>query len=233
MNNQTNWGLYERLRPAQIESIKAASPIAYVPFGAIEWHSYHCPTGLDGHKAHGLLRELAKETGGLVLPPFFVGTDSIKPFKGFKQTIEHSRETVRLLASEILEQLADENFRVIVLLTGHYSQGQQDMIAAAAAEFRQRHPDVGLWSGGDNIPLEGKFQMNHAARGETSLQLLFEPDTVDLSLLPRDRVTTLDDDGVWGDDPREATRAEGERMMRAFVDYMAPRVRELAAEHAR
>jgi len=233
MNPEKKWGQFERLRPAQIESIKRETPVAYVPFGAIEWHSYHAPTGLDCHKSHGLLRELASVVGGLVLPPLYVGTDSIKPFKGFKQTIEHSRETVRLLASEILEQLADEGFRVIVLLSGHYSQGQQDMIAEAAAEFRERHPDIGLWSGGDNIPLEGKFQMNHAARGETSFQLYFEPDTVDLSLLPSDRVATLDDDGVWGDDPREATREEGERMVHAFIEYMEPRVRELLRESAR
>jgi len=75
--------------------------------------------------------------------------------------------------------------------------------------------------------------MNHAARGETSFQLYFEPDTVDLSLLPSDRVATLDDDGVWGDDPREATREEGERMVHAFIEYMEPRVRELLRESAR
>ncbi|NUM68336.1 creatininase family protein [candidate division KSB1 bacterium] len=114
------WGKYEQLRPAQIAAIRARTPIAYLPWGALEWHSYHAPIGLDGIKAHGLCEALAKETGGVVLPAVYVGTDTIKPYKGFHHTIEHNAETVTKLCLEFLQQLADEDFKVIVLVTGHY-----------------------------------------------------------------------------------------------------------------
>jgi creatinine amidohydrolase len=53
------WGRYENLRPAQIDAIRAQTPLAYLPWGALEWHSYHAPIGLDGIKAQELCEALA------------------------------------------------------------------------------------------------------------------------------------------------------------------------------
>jgi creatinine amidohydrolase len=225
------WGLYERLRPSQVETIRDAASVAYVPWGALEWHSYHNPIGLDGIKAHGLCIELAKATGGVVLPPFYLGTDTIKPLKGFKHTLDHGRALVREAMEQVLDQLADEGFRVIVLLTGHYGGGHVEAMNEACAAFAERHPDVGIWGLADWQPLEGLWPMNHAAHGETSFCMHFAGSTVDLSALPDDRVTTLDDDGVWGDDPREASGDAGAQMTADFVERAAGRVRELLERH--
>lgn len=231
--SQPLWGNYEQLRPAQIEAIRARTPIAYLPWGALEWHSYHAPIGLDGIKAHGLCEALAKETGGVVLPAVYVGTDTIKPYKGFHHTIEHATETVTKLCLEFLEQLADEDFKVIVLITGHYGEGHVKAIQAAAEVFRNSHPNIGLWAMPDSEPLEGAFPKNHAARGETSFQLLFKPELVDLSLLPAEREATLDDDGVLGEDPRRASSAEGAEMLQVFLKNAVPKIRKLLEEYAR
>lgn len=227
-----NWGCYERLRPDQIEQIRRDTPIAYLPWGALEWHSYHNPVGLDGIKAHGLCKALAEETGGVVLPPVYVATATIKPFKGFKHSIEHSADTIRLLSREFLEQLVDEEFKVIVLVTGHYGGGHMKAIRETADEFSRTHPTVGLWAFPDSEPLEGLYPANHAARGETSFQLLFDPEPVDLSLLPADRDATLDDDGVWGEDPRQATGEQGAAMLHAFVAFSVPKIHALLDECA-
>jgi creatinine amidohydrolase len=226
-NNKIAWGRYENLRPAQIEAIRKQAPIAYLPWGALEWHSYHAPIGLDGIKANGLCEALAQETGGVVLPPVYIGTDTIKPYKGFHHTIDHSAETVTKLCLEFLTQLADESFKVIVLVTGHYGGGHVDAIQKAAAEFAASHPEIGLWAFPDSEPLEGAYPKNHAARGETSFQLLFKPELVDLTLLPPDRETTLDDDGVWGEDPRKASTAEGAQMLKVFLENAVPKIRKL------
>ena len=79
-----NWGEYARLRPHQIAEIMSLVPVAYLPWGAIEWHSYHNPVGLDGFIAEAQCRALARKNGGLTFPVVFAGTDTIKPFKGFK-----------------------------------------------------------------------------------------------------------------------------------------------------
>jgi len=227
MPNQMAWGRYENLRPAQIDAIRAHAPIAYLPWGALEWHSYHAPIGLDGIKANGLCEALAQETGGVVLPPVYVGTDTIKPCKGFHHTLDHSTEIVTKLCLEFLTQLADEGFKVIVLITGHYGDGHVKAIEEAAQKFAQENPQIGLWAFPDSEPLEGFFPKNHAARGETSFQLLFKPELVDLNLLPPDRETTLDDDGVWGEDPRQASAVEGERMLNVLLKNAVPKIKKL------
>ena len=171
------WGNYELLRPSQIEAIRDETPIAYVPWGALEWHSYHNPVGLDGLKAHGLCGALAQRTGGVVLPAFYIGTDTIKPFKGFhRYTLDHRESTVQLAcARNCLTQLADEALpgdcpchRPLWART--CSSTQRD----GCAEFSAKSPDIkvrGLIA--DWEPVEGKFEGNHAARGETAYQMLF------------------------------------------------------------
>lgn len=225
------WGQYEALRPAQIETIRAASPIAYIPWGALEWHSYHNPIGLDGMQAHGQCKALAKETGGVVLPPFYVGTDTIKPFKGFPHSIEHSAETVRQLCTEVLAQLADEQFNMLIVVTGHCGGGHTDALQTAVNAFSKAHPDIGVKLIPSFAPTQETYPSNHAARGETSYQLLYEPDLVDLNKLPGDRVTTLDEDGVWGDDPRLASAEEGARIERLFVERVLIEIQNMTIDN--
>ena len=76
------WGLYETMIPTQIEDVLNSTPIAYIPWGALEYHSYHNPVGLDGIKAHGLCVDLAKEVGGVVLPPIYQAANLIKSYPG-------------------------------------------------------------------------------------------------------------------------------------------------------
>lgn len=225
--NTPPWGRYERLRPDQIEAIRDCVPLAYLPWGALEWHSYHNPIGLDGMQAHGQCQALAQRTGGVVLPPVYVGADTIKPYKGFPHTLDHSADLVARLCAEFLEQLADEGFRVVIVITGHCSGGHTAALQQAADAFQARHPAVGVWMIPSFEPIKDTYPANHAARGETSWQLCFEPDAVDLARLPPDRVATLDEDGVWGDDPREASAQEGEAMLRLFCERCIPTINDL------
>ncbi len=223
------WGAYEMLRPAQIDAIKAEAPIAYLPWGALEWHGVHNPVGLDALKARKLCEALARETGGVVLPPVYAGTDTMKPFKGFKHTIEHRRDTVKALCADYLEQLADEGFKVIVLVMGHYGSVHVQALLETIEAFTAEHPGVRIWAFPDYEPVESDYPGNHAARGETAYQMLFHPDTVDLSALPAGRAITLDQDGVMGDDPRTAAAEYGAEMLAAFVAAAAPKVKAMLA----
>jgi creatinine amidohydrolase len=217
------WGPYERLRPDQIETIRAQSPIAYLPWGALQWHSHHCPIGLDGTQAHGQCLALAMRTGGVVLPPVYAGTD----------TIEHSPALVRLLCMEYLEQLVDEGFRLIVIVTGHSGGGHIQSLRETCTTFQTRHSDASVWLVPSFEPIKDHYPSNHAARGETSFQLLFNPTVVALERLPQDREPTLDDDGVWGPDPREATMQEGRDMLDLFCERCIPHILGLLAPYRR
>jgi creatinine amidohydrolase len=228
----TPWGQYERLRPAEIEAIRARTPVAYLPWGALEWHSYHNPIGLDGMQAHGQSCALAARTGGVVLPPIYIGTDTIKPFKGFGHTIEHAASTVRTLCREFLGQLAEEGFRVIVLITGHCGGGHVDALREAVEQFTGEHDNTEVLLFPSFEPMQDRYPSNHAALGETSFQLLFDPLVVDLAALPQDRVTTLDEDGVWGEDPRNATAEHGQTMLEVFLDRTLPEINDRINRYA-
>lgn len=227
---ERTWGQYERLRVGQIEAIRRKRAIAYIPWGALEWHSYHNPIGLDGIVAEGICRATAARTGGIVLPPVYIATSTIKRLKGFGHTLEHSEGVIRQLADELLAQLVEEEFKVIALLTGHCGQPHYDILQKAGERCAARHPEVRVVVLTETDRLQGMAERNHAARGETSLQLYFAPETVDLSLLPKDRAATLDDDGVLGEDPRHATAEEGERLTRAFAERFAAEIDELWEE---
>lgn len=224
------WGRFERLRPAAIEEVRAATPVAYLPWGALEWHGVHAPTGLDGMQALLQCEALAAALGGVVLPVVYAGTDTIKPFKGFGHTVEHRAATVAALLTEFLDGLADEGWRVLVVVTGHAGQGHQDALHAAADAFEGRRSDVAVrvWTSFDLIA--DRYPPNHAARGEVSLQLVADAALVDLAAIPAGPAPTLDGEGVWGEDPRRATADEGAAMLRLFVDRAAAHLRPLLVE---
>lgn len=212
------WGLYHKLRPAQIDAIKRVTPMAYVPWGALEWHSYHNPVGLDGLIADELCQGLAERMGGLVLPPVYLATDTIKVAHNFPHSVEISQSLVSSMCTELCQQLVEEKFKYIVIVTGHCGGGHRDALGDAVSAFQSAHPEITTILVPAFDPVQDTWAVNHAAVGETSLQMHAEENLVDLSLLPKERAPTLDDDGVWGDDPREATAAKGQQILNLFVD---------------
>ncbi|HFA49346.1 MAG TPA: creatininase family protein [Bacteroidetes bacterium] len=231
MKNRTIWGCYEQLRPDQIEAIQASTPIAYLPWGALEYHSYHNPVGLDGIKAHGLCVDLAKRVGGAVLPPVYQAANLIKSYPGVdfpKHSIEFSEELIRMTCREYFQQLAEAGFKITVLLTGHAGEPHIDILKEVAEEFNQKMDDCHFWSLAEfDILPDELLVANHSALGETSLQLVYAPETVALERLPQGREITLVQDGIAGKDPRGATLEHGQAIAEAFLDKAAGMLGEL------
>lgn len=219
------WGHYGDLRPSQIEKIRSATPVAYVPWGALEWHCNHDPIGLDSAKARGICAELARETGGVVLPPIPMGVNTIKPYKGFGHTIDFSADLASRVAEELCLQLADESFKLVILFTGHYPPEQIDALEAGAERARKQLKDTQIVVWADNLLMGDAFKADHAGATETSFQMLFEPGSVDFSGLPEGSLT-LDQHGVTGDDPREASAERGQRQLDVVLKNGVPQVRD-------
>jgi creatinine amidohydrolase len=205
------------MRPGQLEKALRDFPVAYVPFGPIEWHGRHLPLGTDALKAHGILVKTAEQFGGVVYPPVFF-------HEGFP------REFLVSVLTELFGRLKKTGFRVILGVSGHNVQGQIDMINTALEPVVADGTvaGVGLWE----ITLSRGAESNtdHAAKWETSDMMFFYPDLVDL--------TTLGDgplapnmkppDGIGGLDPRKHASFEvGRRNVELASQAIGRKAREL------
>ncbi len=220
---------FEEMKPEDYRRAKDAAPIAYIPWGAHEWHGRHNALGLDTLKAHGQCMELCAATGGVVFPAVYCGTNTMKEGSGFDCTLEFSRECVRLYAAEHLRQIADEGFRVIVVLMGHYGGEHMRVIQDAVEEFNSSQTAATAWAFPDFEPTaEEGFPGEHAAACETSYLMYFRPELVDLTRLPADGDLAFATEGIFGQDPRvAASRARGREGVNVLVKNAAPRIREM------
>lgn len=231
------WGRYELLMPAEIEAIFAQHPVAYLPWGALEYHGQHAAIGLDGLKAHGLSVALAQAAGGLVLPPVYIAANTMKGVKELthkRHSLDFSEDLLRALVREHLDQLADEKFRIVFVLCGHVGQPHYDIIKDEARQFNARQSATrAIATSETDLVSPDLVIVNHAALGEISFLLHTHPACVDLKRLPTDRMPTVEQDAVWGPDPREATAEKGRLYTAAFVSAAQKLITSTRAEITR
>ncbi len=153
----------------------------------------------------------------------------MKLHPGFDCTLEFSRDCVQHFVREYLDQLADEGFKVIVILMGHYGGEHQKAIQEVVSEFNGSQDACVAWAFPDYEPTKDEgFPGDHAGASETSYMLHFHPELVDLSRLPTDRELTIEEDGIMGSDPRTNASAEkGREALNVLVKNAAPKVLEL------
>ena len=219
---------YETLLPREFEVILETAPVAYLPWGALEWHGYHMALGNDGLKAHGIMQKVADRTGGVVLPPVWCGFDTLKlaDHGGFPLTLEFKRETVMQLLTEYLEQLADIGFKLIVVVSGHYGPPHIAALVEAANLFTiwQKQYDTRVWIIPEyDLVTDLEYRGDHAAKWETAILMHLHPELVDLSRL--DDASAGEKGGILGEDPRQSATPElGEEIVAAIVERLSGRV---------
>ena len=171
---------FEELQPSDLTAILEQAPVAYFPIGSIEYHGFHLPFGFDTFHAHALCLDAAQQTGGAVLPPTFWG---FRGHVGFPGSLLLREETIAALARDVLEQVTDQGFRLIVILTGHWPDVQGEMLRGVAAEHMAAHPDI-------RVIVCDPFNLHptdrpieHAGLVETSAMLNLRPDLVAMAKL--------------------------------------------------
>jgi creatinine amidohydrolase len=198
----------ERLRPDQILARMAGSSLAFLPVGPLEWHGPHLPLGTDPLIALGVAERVARATGGVVLPPFFWGTERERAprqlrslgFPGSEgeyvvgmdfpanslKSLYVREEFFGLLVREMLDRLVWQGFRVIAVVNGHGAPNHVAVLDRLAAEFTAAGPAQVLslfaWAkDGQDYPENGG---GHATADEVSRMLFLHQSLVDLSALP-------------------------------------------------
>jgi len=222
-----NANKYAALRPDQLAERIAAVPVAYVPWGALEWHSFHLPVGLDGFTAAHIAQRTAERTGGVVLPTMFLPVTTLP----HRFSISFKVNTVRAVLDELLAELACVGFRVVVILSGHYAQGHELVLMDAAEAAMQQHGIHVLTA--PPLALLGEEYLDHAGHWETAQLLALAPQFVDLDRFRRelaaDPQAPVARFGVLGPLPTNATAADGEQVIMQAVDQIARWAQHLLA----
>lgn len=198
---------YELMRPGEVVEARQRVPVAFVPFGPLEWHGPHLPLGTDGLHAHHVAVRAAQTVGGVVLPAVFAGADSLQgqdtslgldhvglpatervmgmdyPGNPVKSTYV-DESIVGLLARDLVRFLKSEPYRVVVIVNGHGAENHQRTLRRIAEE--ETEPDgvvvryVTAWT----PPEAPAHDPGHADRYETSILMALEQQHVDVGQLP-------------------------------------------------
>jgi len=226
---------YELLHPDELDRIVRKRPIAYIPLGSLEWHGRHLPLGNDTIKAYEICLRAAKITGGVVFPPIYWGAECLKLRAiGIRDgTVDIDYFVFKAFLLDIVRRVMKQGFRVIVLLTGHYSREQVSAIKEVA-EMCERITESVKPKGTPSVriialpeyelALDLGYHGDHAAKWETSILMYLRPELVDM-----EKLTDLL--GVDGEDPRKkASKELGEKVVTLITNRLCKLVRNALRE---
>ena len=207
---------YEELLPHEMEEIIKDKPIAYLPFGTLEWHGLHLALGNDAVKAYELCLRVAEKAGGVIVPATYWAIGGMP----HPWTTRLDAQLIERLFYAIFEQMAHVGFKVVVAMTGHYGIEQFYTLKKAACEFMHRSNLVVAPMPEYEVAFEKGYRGDHAAKWETSILWALRPELVDVSRLSKNLDEPLE--GVGGEDPRVyASKELGEEVISHMVDRLS------------
>jgi len=217
------------LKPHEVEAVLRDEPIVFVPYGTVEWHGPQMAVGNDAIKTDLMCRRIAERTGGVVMPPVYLGCETHQVF-GFGLTLQFDDSLTRHYFSNLFRELEKFGFKMIVVVLGHAGGTDIDIISRAAVEAEGRSKAKYLFFAECDISGPAGYPGDHAAVWETSVLMHLRPDLVDMTLIPdkdypaydvKNRLTSefFKETGIYGEDPRGRASAElGKKIVETIVD---------------
>lgn len=196
---------FEYMRPEEILAEQKRCSIVYVPVGPLEWHGPAMPYGTDPLAAAEVARRAASITGGVVIPPLYLGTERERSRRlledaGFENpdiyvkgmdvpknamaSFYTPEEIFGVVVREYLRLLVKQGYRLIVIVNGHGATGQAATLERLSIEFSNETASRVITVMGIASYDQADEDRGHATRLETSIQMALHPDNVDLSRLP-------------------------------------------------
>ncbi|TXT64514.1 MAG: hypothetical protein BAJALOKI3v1_200025 [Promethearchaeota archaeon] len=215
-------------KPNDLEKLLKEKPIAYVPFGALEWHGEHNVLGVDSIKASYICKKSIEITGGVLFPCVNYGAfDTLR----FPFTFHFKKQRLKKITKKVAKQLCEMGFKIIIFLTGHYPSSQIKSVKRATQNISKKYqgcfalgiPEYYL------VPDLDYFG-DHAAEWETSIMLAIDENLVDLDNLPNDLSfpERAKRHGILGKDPNNyASKEKGEKILTQIVLRLTDAVLEV------
>nr|WP_052294977.1 creatininase family protein [Oscillochloris trichoides] len=221
MSEAPIWGRYVELRPDKLAAIRSHAPVAYVPWGGMEWHGPHLPLGIDGIVADAVALRAVRRTGGVLLPTVWLAANVLP----HPDSMSLSSGLLSQLLDTMLAQLAAAGWRVVVLTSGHYGHAHELTMIAAAERAIQQHGLLALAA--PCFALVDEAMQDRAALWESSMALALRPELVHLQSLGLAPLRP-ESSGVIGRDPRDTASASlGNSALNLAGERLAAAVSEL------
>jgi creatinine amidohydrolase len=162
------WQEFQELVPAKIDTV-------LVPMGSLEPHGV-IPNGTDSLAPEAMARDIAERTNALIAPTLNYGLTAA--MKGFPGAVSISEEAYAPFAESIVQNLADQRFKNIIILNGHGGNTNvlNQVATRVANRARVRVLVLNWWVLADDIT-KTVFKENggHAGNNETAYIQAFLP----------------------------------------------------------
>ncbi len=147
---------YEMMFPDDIERALSQNTPLVLPVGVLEYHSSHCPVGVDGLLVVKAVEMLEKQIELVILPPFYYGAASFA-ISGPRSsgTLDISSEAIHLFARSLFDNLLAVGFKNIHVFLHHQTENfaggmPTDLAFRFAAKqalfsFLEKEKGLGWW----------------------------------------------------------------------------------------
>lgn len=223
------------------------NPMAVIPFGSVEQHGPHLPSGTDSMAADVVAHALAERLDALVVP---FGPYGVTPIHaGHPGTVSLGRATFESLLADICDELVGMGVNRLVFVNWH--EGNIASMDAVATDLQRRHPGVYVVTShacyvAQRIYADRGGELTHGGGIEAMAVMAHDPGLVAveragqaerpdhalaMDAMRRDRetygyitdVTEIDADGWYGD-PGWATPELAEGFADTVADAIAAKV---------
>ena len=193
--NDINWIEFGNFVPSKINTV-------LLPTGTLEPHGV-INNGADNDAPEAMALDLAEELNAMVAPTLPYGMTGT--LAGYPGAFTLSEAAYRPFIKEILEGLAKNGFKNIIILNGH-GGGQTDVLQSVATEVANelnvRTLVINWWSFASDVTLEVFGEDGgHAGLNETAFIQAINPELVHKELYNDDMTTAYPKKGTWSATP--------------------------------
>lgn len=193
--DRINWMEFREVVPSKINTV-------LLPVGTLEPHGV-INNGADNTAPFATAQKIAKRTNALIAPVLPYGiTGSMDAYPG---AFTISETAYRPFVKQILEGLAKNNFKNIIILNGHggaQTAVLQSVAAEVAAEKKVRTLVINWWSFASDVTKEVFGEDGgHAGLNETAFIQAIDPSLVHPERYKDDLATAYPAAGTWSATP--------------------------------
>ncbi|GHV05006.1 creatinine amidohydrolase [Spirochaetia bacterium] len=234
---------WEYLTPTDFKALAKNEGLCVLPIGSLERHGEHLPFGTDGLTAHEISYRAALREPCVVFPPYWFG--QLHEASCFTGTINFSTTLLLQVLETVLDQIANNGFKKILMINGH--GGNNNFLQYFAMSQCEREVDYTLYispaRGERSKLIKWETEGGHADELETSFMMAIAPEAIKMEyhkyaepILPKYDTSLLGYTGYWwyakypehiAGTPSKATAEKGEKAMEAAVQDTADLIRRV------